>query len=469
MNAQTGHSGGTVPTRKTCNNAVRKALKTVSESRHTGQRVGHQQNYLLTARMPPSGKAPDRCARLITSNHGELRSRRLGPSFCKASLTFRPLHVEWQDVAGRGASVRDVFNSFKPAMIAVDLFAGAGGMSLGARLAGIDVRLAIECDPHATATYTHNHPDTRLRLDDIRNVKRIGIGKNGSSTVLFGGPPCQGFSTSNQRTRSKSNQSNWLFREFIRLVKSWRPDWVVFENVKGILETENGAFVESVLRELEDAGYRTCRWLLNAADFGVPQRRHRLFVIGSRHGIQVTEPRKMAKARVTVKQAISDLPTLENGAAVDALPYPTKPRYRYARMMRGELDRCVNHLVTRNAAYVIRRYCHVPQGGNWEDIPAKLMKNYRDRSRCHTGIYHRLSYTEPSVVIGNFRKNMLIHPKQDRGLSVREAARLQSFPDWYEFKGSIGFQQQQVGNSVPPLLAKAVFDTILRADAGKEA
>ena len=336
-------------------------------------------------------------------------------------------------------------------------------MSLGARLAGVDVRSAIECDPHAAATYTHNHPDSRLRLDDIRNVKRIGMGKDGSSTVLFGGPPCQGFSTSNQRTRNTNNQSNWLFREFIRLVKSWRPDWVVFENVKGILETENGAFVGSVLGELEDAGYRTCRWLLNAADFGVPQRRHRLFVIGFRHGIRLTKPRKLAKARVTVKHAISDLPALENGAAVDVLPYPAKPRHKYARMMRGELDSCANHLVTRNAPFVIRRYRHVPQGGNWEDVPEHLMKNYADRTRCHTGIYHRLREDVPSIVVGNYRKNMLIHPTQDRGLSVREAARLQSFPDWYEFKGSIGFQQQQVGNAVPPLLAYHVFQAVIEA------
>ena len=112
---------------------------------------------------------------------------------------------------------------------------------------------------------------------------------------------------------------------------------------------------------------------------------------------------------------------------------------------------------------MIERYNHITKGGHWEDIPDRLMKTYADKTKCHTGIYHRLDEKKPSIVIGNFRKNMLIHPRQDRGLSVREAARLQSFPDQYEFKGSIGFQQQQVGNAVPPLLAKAVFQSVVQA------
>ena len=110
---------------------------------------------------------------------------------------------------------------------------------------------------------------------------------------------------------------------------------------------------------------------------------------------------------------------------------------------------------------ILERYKYIPQGGNWENIPNRLMKNYADKSRCHTGIYRRLKEDEPSVVIGNYRKNMLIHPTEDRGLSVREAARLQSFPDWFKFKGTIGSQQQQVGNAVPPLLAKAVFTSLM--------
>ena len=160
------------------------------------------------------------------------------------------------------------------------------------------------------------------------------------------------------------------------------------------------------------------------------------------------------------------MPELSNGASVSSLPYRIAAKSKYAQALRGGLSKSSNHLVTKNAEYIIKRYAHIPQGGNWEDIPVRLMKNYEDRLRCHTGIYHRLTANEPSIVIGNYRKNMLIHPFEDRGLSVREAARIQSFPDSYEFKGSIGFQQQQVGNAVPPKLAQAVFEAVLAQHGG---
>jgi DNA (cytosine-5)-methyltransferase 1 len=351
-------------------------------------------------------------------------------------------------------------------MIGIDLFAGPGGMSLGATQAGIQVKLAVECDPQSVATYLRNHPLTTVYARDVRSLKKIDIKRNGESTVLFGGPPCQGFSTSNQRTRTRDNEENWLFREFLRIVRLWRPDWVVFENVKGIVETEGGVFLNAVLNGLRSSGYSFVWWTLNAADYGVPQIRRRLFVAGSLHGAIPAKPKRTVERPVSVRAAISDLPDLPNGAAFDRLSYKGRSRSRYAQTMRSGLDMSPNHLVTLNAPHIIERYKYVPQGGNWEDVPRRLMRNYADRSRCHTGIYRRLREEEPSVVIGNYRKNMLIHPTQHRGLSVREAARLQSFPDWYEFKGSIGYQQQQVGNAVPPLLAKAVFEAILSHSQG---
>jgi DNA (cytosine-5)-methyltransferase 1 len=350
-------------------------------------------------------------------------------------------------------------------MVGYDLFAGAGGMSLGATLAGIKVALAVEIDPHAARTYSAVHPETTVFNGDIRRLANAVLKSHQPTkgqTIVFGGPPCQGFSYSNQRTRSAENPDSWLFTEFLRGVRVLQPDWVVFENVRGIVNTADGLFVTEVVRRLEKTlKYRVSYGLLNALDFGVPQDRTRFFLVGSRDGVQFTLPTASTKTPLTVHDAISDLPELPNGAAVSRMPYRGVSPSRFARSMRAGLSESPNHLVTRNSAAVLKRYAHIPQGGNWEDIPSRLMRNYRDRSRCHTGIYHRLQYQQPSVVIGNYRKNMLIHPEQDRGLSVREAARIQSFPDSYEFFGSIGFQQQQVANAVPPLLAKAVFAKIL--------
>lgn len=336
-------------------------------------------------------------------------------------------------------------------------------MSSGAVECGVDIRYAVEADRFAAGTFALNHKRTKLFDCDIRNVKGsdfLHLDRK-KPVVIFGGPPCQGFSTSNQKNRDAENENNWLYREYLRLVDEVKPDWVVFENVKGLLETEKGFFLDAVLAGFKKAGYTTSHFILNSADYGVPQKRNRLFIVASLHGVEVSVPPTTVKEHVTVAQALKDLPELENGDSPDEKVYGAPASTVYAKFLRGGLQKCYNNLVTANAPHIVERYSHIPQGGNWEDIPRNLMKNYADVSRCHTGIYRRLKEDEPSVVIGNFRKNMLIHPWKDRGLSVREAARLQSFPDCFRFAGSIGFQQQQVGNAVPPLLAKAVFRQII--------
>ncbi|MGO9202797.1 MAG: DNA cytosine methyltransferase [Limisphaerales bacterium] len=332
-------------------------------------------------------------------------------------------------------------------MIGVDLFAGAGGLSLGAKLAGIRVVFAVEKEPHAAATYCDNHPECLLFKGDIRRLAEIAVRKEDELTILFGGPPCQGFSTSNQRTRNTKNANNWMFREFVRLARKWRPDWIVFENVKGITETEKGRFLHLVTKSFESLEYRVSWRILNAVDFGVPQNRSRIFVVGSRRGLEWKFDASKQK-KVTVRDAIDDLPELCNGASVEVLGYRKAAGSDYARALRGGHEKTSGHLVTRSAKHILRRYGHIPPGGNWENIPRRLMSNYSNLDRCHTGIYYRLVLDEPSVVIGNYRKNMLIHPSQDRGLSVREAARLQSFPDGYNFKGSIGLRDSPLSRPI---------------------
>jgi DNA (cytosine-5)-methyltransferase 1 len=335
-------------------------------------------------------------------------------------------------------------------------------MSLGAIACGIDVKYAVEADLSAGLTFARNHPSTKLFNQDIRRVRgeQFRLLRKREQTVVFGGPPCQGFSTSNQSNRNLANENNWLFKEYLRIVVELLPEWVVFENVKGLIETENGYFLEAVVKGFRRAGYTTSCFVLNSADYGVPQKRNRLFIVGSLNGVELRAPIRTVQRHRTVRQALLDLPDLQNGDAPDFAHYARLPRTHYAKSMRRGLLGCWNNVVTANADHIVERYRCIPQGGNWADIPVHLMKNYADVSRCHTGIYRRLKEDEPSVVIGNFRKNMLIHPWIDRGLSVREAARLQSFPDNFRFSGSIGFQQQQVGNAVPPLLAEAVFSQI---------
>ena len=348
-------------------------------------------------------------------------------------------------------------------LIGIDLFAGAGGMSLGAGLAGVNVEFAVELDAFAAKTYAHNHPKTVLHQGDVRNVNRKLLERwivHRDSIVLFGGPPCQGFSWSNLKTRSTANIDNWLFTEFVRVTRLLMPAWVVFENVQGIVNTAEGAFVEELTADLRRLGYKTQAERLNASQYGVPQHRTRYFLVASRDGKRFAFPTAAASAARTVNDAIRDLPKLSNGHSTCFSKYGRSKPSSYGSRLRQKRQGCCNHLVTNNAPLVIERYRHVPQGGNWEDIPSRLMRNYADRNRCHTGIYHRLRADLPSIVIGNYRKNMLIHPVEDRGLSVREAARIQSFPDRYRFFGSIGFQQQQVGNAVPPLLAKEVFQSL---------
>ena len=346
--------------------------------------------------------------------------------------------------------------------IGVDLFAGAGGMSLGAEWAGVEVILAIENNKYAVETYKYNHPHTQVINRDIRNIENIKVERNGSKMFVFGGPPCKGFSTSNQRTRNSDNPSNWLFKEFFRFVKMVEPDWIVFENVKGIIGTEGGKFRDYVVNSMQELDYEVSDFVLCATDYGVPQIRNRYFAIGSRDRLKIEKPVKSAMKDVTVKEALDDLPNLPNGANISRMPYKKPANSELARKLRKNKRVSENHFVTRNTPAIIDRYGFITQGGNWKDIPERLMATYKDRTSCHTGIYRRLSEDEPSVVIGNFRKNMLIHPWQDRGLSVREAARLQSFPDSFVFKGTIGPQQQQVGNSVPPLLAKAIFNECVK-------
>lgn len=261
-----------------------------------------------------------------------------------------------------------------------------------------------------------------------------------------------------------SNPNNRMFEEFLRFVDKIAPTWFVFENVYGLTKFKNGE--ENIQNHIENRfrhiGYTVKSKILYASDFGVPQRRNRLFIVGNRNGIDFEFPKEFDYS-VSVDEAISDLPVLENGEIQMKGEYtvPFEQASPYAQLMRQKSKAPTQNIVSRNKDYVVERYKYIGQGENWSSIPDHLMENYADKKRCHSGIYKRLIGSKPSVVISNYRKSMLIHPHQDRGLSVREAARLQSFPDDFIFEGPVSYVQQQIGNAVPPLLAKAVMKKIL--------
>lgn len=346
--------------------------------------------------------------------------------------------------------------------IGIDIFSGAGGLSLGAENAGIKIELAVEKDESAAKTFSRNHPYSTILCEDISKINpEKHVKKN--PFIIFGGPPCQGFSLSNTKTRTESNENNFLFLEFVRFVEVLQPEWFLFENVEGITTFNKGKTVQEIKSLFKEIGYETKEEVLYASDYGVPQHRNRFFMIGNRMGIDFTFPEKH-QTKVSVEDAISDLPSLKNGESTVELPYQKELSEvgSYAKIMRKNSKIAKQNFVSRNKEYVIERYKYIKQGENWKAIPQDLMSNYANVDNCHSGIYKRLDASRPSVVISNYRKNMLIHPFQDRGLSVREAARLQSFPDDFIFEGSLMHIQQQIGNAVPPLLAKAVFEQIIR-------
>lgn len=348
--------------------------------------------------------------------------------------------------------------------IGIDIFSGAGGLSLGAEMAGINVRYGIEINKYAAQSFSYNHKNAQVLTCDITQIKTSELNfENQEVFVIMGGPPCQGFSMSNTMSRNMDNEKNFLYLEFVRFVRELKPKWFVLENVWGLTKMNDGQTLEMIKESFRALGYQVKAQVLWANNFGVPQKRYRCFIVGNRDNIDFDFPDSQ-NTNVTVGDAIADLPPLTNGQMLAEADYtlPFEQASDYAKLMRRNSSSSKQNFVSLNNELVIQRYKYIPQGGNWRNIPEELMQNYADKSRCHSGIYKRLREDAPSVVISNYRKSMLIHPTQDRGLSVREAARLQSFPDDFIFQGPHMSIQQQIGNAVPPLLSKAVFDQIIK-------
>ena len=346
----------------------------------------------------------------------------------------------------------------------IDLFCGCGGLSEGFKLAGFNIIGGIDFNQRAIDTYNHNFKNAKgiccdlLEMDKDKIIEEFGDLKD--IDVIIGGPPCQGFSSANRWQKEAADPRNRLFFEFVKFVDLAKPKAVLIENVRGIVTRDNGYAKQRIEEIFHDRGYFITNRILDASEYGVPQKRLRNFFVAVKDGEFNFDDIKKSDKHYTVKDAIGELYNLENNIAERKL-IPTPPQNDYTRYLRRSDNLIVNDEIRYPAEKVQERISYVPQGGNWQNVPEHLWPSQRNNR--HSSAYKRLDENQVSVTIdtGNNHSNYF-HPLYNRLPTIREAARLQSFPDEFEFIGSRSDQYRQVGNAVPPLLAKAIAMEILR-------
>lgn len=390
----------------------------------------------------------------------------------------------------------------------IDTFAGAGGFSLGFQLAGAKVIGGIEIDSWACETFKFNHPDATVLQGDIRAVPDEQIlnsfGKT-SPDIILGGPPCQGFSICTKNNGDPKDPRNSLFEEFIRIGRLLKPRIMIMENVPNLIKarTESGELVIDIITsELRNLGYEVEHRILEATDYGIPQIRKRLFVVASSIKLAKLFPEKRYTAMEqpdlleahllkcpTLWDAISDLPDIEAREGFEVCEYTKPPQNEYQRMLRDGSQKLYNHKAMNHSKRLVERFASMRWGDSTSDVPDHLRPLKRNSSVLSDKVYDqnnrrmhpdRQCHTIPASFYANF-----VHPYKNRNFTAREGARIQSFPDWYIFKGKPTVvshkllhregrleekhlcQYNQIGNAVPPLLAKAVAENILNQYRGQ--
>jgi len=376
----------------------------------------------------------------------------------------------------------------------IDLFAGAGGLSEGLSEAGFHSLFASEIMPVYAQTYKKNHPSAVVKTADIRELdpnqirEELGLERE-QLDLIAGGPPCQGFSI-NAPVRSILDERNHLFKEYLRFVDAFAPKAVLIENVPGLVSFEDGETLHAILNALAELGYGADVRILGAPYYGVPQMRWRTIVLGVRgrtlpstaypepiyhapihanftstfDGASIIkEPSPEANAKfTTVQEAIGDLPVLKSGEkGAEVKEYRCAPSCEYQQRARIGTVGVYNHEAPRLSAINLKRLEYIKPGGNWTDIPDDLLPKGMQRARKsdHTKRYGRVTPDGlASTILTKCDPHWgaFFHYDQNRSFTVREAARLQSFPDHFVFTGNTAEQFAQVGNAVPPLLAQAV-------------
>ena len=385
---------------------------------------------------------------------------------------------------------------------AIDLFCGAGGLSKGFRDSGYEIKFALDSDPDSCATYALNHPGTHVECRPINSIEPSEVRRlaGGQVDIILGGPSCQSFSTAGRRSGwvADGDVRNDLWEHMFAMVDYLKPRAFLMENVPGMVYWRDGAFGRRILERFSEVGYQLSKQILLAADWGVPQRRRRLFMVGLREGgtfsfpkpthmggwrrdsLELWEGRRKRDGlleHLTVWDAIGDLPPLTTDSNPARYALPPRKASHLAQHLRGGNRTLRDHEAPPLSEDVLSLVAHVPQGGTWRDVPPYLLPDrYRGMRRTDgTNLLGRLDPDLPSYTIttqfNNVTTGCFTHPDEERSLSVREGARLQTFPDTYRFVGSLNSRCRQIGNAVPPLLASVlaheIADQVWGAAAGQ--
>ena len=359
----------------------------------------------------------------------------------------------------------------------IDLFAGAGGMSVGFKRAGFGITGSIERIEKYSKTHELNFPECKSLSGDIRDISPLnfenitGISKS-SPTIIIGGPPCQTFSSAGQSKINslkkgdvKTDPRNYLFKSYFEYVGYFKPDIFVMENVPNLKTKYKGQIFSEILKICAELGYEVTYDILNAADYGVPQVRKRLFIVGCRNGNQFKFPEPThADNPATVYDAISDLPVIFDGIRAGKLPYSRNVKLtKYQKLLRNKIEEVDNNICRMSNDRAKKIFSHMKQGDKYMDLPKKVRSILPFREDIFPDRLKRLVIDKPSwTILAHIGMDgyRYIHPTDNRTLSVREAARIQSFPDNFVFTGNMREQYIQIGNSVPPLLAEALAGAV---------